>query len=268
MSDIIKDCSDLRLVEAIETSWFELFAYWGLTPYGEVYENQYLKRVNIGFPYCANGVFLAKLTPENLNENIDESLAYFKERGWPMTWWTGPTTRPSDLGRHLEARGLTHESDMPGMAVDLHSMNEDLPKPEGLTIEHVEDVETLKKYMEVMCPNLWAGEFTQNFFDLETSIGFDKSLPRRTYIGYLDRKPVASSHMLLTSGVAGIFCVATVPEARRKGIGTQITLAPLREAREMGYRVGVLQSSQIGLGVYRRIGFEEYCKIGVYRWQD
>ena len=48
--------------------------------------------------------------------------------------------------------------------------------------------------------------------------------------------------------------------------GTTLTLAPLREARAMGYRIGLLDSSNMGLGVYRRLGFQEYCKMSYYVW--
>jgi GNAT superfamily N-acetyltransferase len=57
-----------------------------------------------------------------------------------------------------------------------------------------------------------------------------------------------------------------LPHARRKGIGATITLKPLHQAREMGYRVGVLQATEMGIGVYRRLGFEKYCQIGHYVW--
>ena len=45
-----------------------------------------------------------------------------------------------------------------------------------------------------------------------------------------------------------------------------MTLAPLLEARAMGYRIGVLHASEMGLGVYRRLGFQEYCRLGGYVW--
>jgi predicted acetyltransferase len=72
--------------------------------------------------------------------------------------------------------------------------------------------------------------------------------------------------MILQDGVAGIYAVATLPEARRQGLGTALTLAPLGDARAMGYRVGTLQASPMGYSVYRRLGFQQVCEFGVYLW--
>jgi predicted acetyltransferase len=66
--------------------------------------------------------------------------------------------------------------------------------------------------------------------------------------------------------VAGIYNVGTVPEARGKGIGAAMTLAPLLEARARGYRIAILHASDFGYNVYRRLGFQEYCKMHIFAW--
>jgi len=90
----------------------------------------------------------------------------------------------------------------------------------------------------------------------------------QTYIGWLDGKPVATSLLQLGGGVAGIFSVTTIPEARRKGIGAQVTLYPLLQARDRGYKVGVIESSEMGFDVYQSLGFNEYCRICSYVWRS
>jgi predicted acetyltransferase len=69
---------------------------------------------------------------------------------------------------------------------------------------------------------------------------------------------------VLEPGVAGIYAVATLPQARRQGIGTWMTTLPLLEAKEMGYRVGVLQASSMGHPIYRRLGFADVCTYRQY----
>lgn len=269
MTDIIEDCSNSKLIiEAIEKSWFKQFAFWGSAPSREVYEDQYLKRVTLFAPEHApfNCVHLAQLTPENVHVKIDETVEYFKSRKLPMQWSIGPSTQPIDLGEHLQAKGFTKVSDTPGMAVELESMNEDLPEPPGFTIKPVKDVETLKDWIKAGTEGFGLKQSTSELlFDIESKLGFGEHLPRRSYVGYLNGRPVSCSLLLMMTDVVGLFCVATIPEARRRGIGALVSLIPLKEASERGYKVGVVHSSQMGYGVYRRLGFQDYCRIGMYQ---
>jgi predicted acetyltransferase len=90
--------------------------------------------------------------------------------------------------------------------------------------------------------------------------------PLKLYLGLLDGKPVATSLYYLGEGIAGIYFVATLSEARNQGIGYAITQKSLLDARELGYRVGILQASSMGKPVYLKLGFKEYSRIGSYSW--
>lgn len=58
-------------------------------------------------------------------------------------------------------------------------------------------------------------------------------------------------------------------QARGQGIGGAITLKPLLEARDEGYRYGVLFSTEMGQSVYERIGFRATgTRINRYLWRN
>jgi GNAT superfamily N-acetyltransferase len=75
---------------------------------------------------------------------------------------------------------------------------------------------------------------------------------------------VATTTVYLAAGVAGVYFVMTVPEARRRGIGAAITYGALRAAEGVEY--GVLGASAAGRPVYAGLGFREYCTIELYEW--
>jgi GNAT superfamily N-acetyltransferase len=151
------------------------------------------------------------------------------------------------------------------MAVDLLALKEDSASPAGLTIQTVGDEDALAQWVNAAVTGFGMPDTGEGpCFDLFAGLGFD--MPLRNYVGLLGGEPVAASQLFLAAGVAGIYYVATAPDVRRRGVGTAMTLAPLREARTMGYRIGILQSSEMGLGAYRRLGFKEYCKLSYGIW--
>jgi hypothetical protein len=198
---------------------------------------------DIPSPFC-NNVLRAQFTQNDIDAKIEETLSHYKSRDLPVRWMTSPSTRPADLGNYLKAHGLDHVANYPGMAVHLPELNEELTTSSDLSIQRVGDTKTL----EQMCHTFTSGygvpvSVGNLFFDILSSLGYE--LPMRHYLGWLKGKPVACSSLLLSSGVAGIYIVATVKEARGQGVGSAMTLLPLREARAFGYKIGILGSSEM-----------------------
>ncbi len=99
---------------------------------------------------------------------------------------------------------------------------------------------------------------------MHAALGLGDAQPLQRYLALLGGAPVAIAVLFLGAGVAGIYEVATVPAARRKGIGGAVTLEALRQARALGYRVGVLEASPMGFPVYQRLGFQQTCSFDIY----
>ena len=265
MKAILQDLSTPNLVAAIEDNLFYTLPAFDRWPQAEVHDEAEIKWsiTDIPFPMF-NSIMRAQLAPEKIDATIQSIVSQAKLRKVPLLWWTGPMTQPADIGNHLVEQGFVDEGQMPGMAVNLEKLNENPPMPVGLTVQRVTDNETLKQWIQIFATGFGLPDFVGDaFYDFMHYVDPDTVL---AYLGWQNGQPVATSLLILAAGVAGIYNVATIPEARRQGIGAMMTLIPLRYARDRKYKVGILHASEMGADVYRALGFEEYCKIGQYIW--
>ena len=215
-----------------------------------------------------NSVMNARLTPAQADTAIDLIQKDGRAHHVPILWWITPSTRPADLGKRLEDCGFAVEDDGPGMAVDLGNLGELPPTPAGFSIRLAEEDSSWRQWCIAMGWGFGGSPPDELFIrSWQSFVSTSASETVRPYTGWLNGQPVATSLAFLAAGVAGIYCVATVPEARRKGIAAYMTHHPLMYARCQGYDVGILQSSAMGLGVYSSLGFREYCQVVSYRWQ-
>jgi ribosomal protein S18 acetylase RimI-like enzyme len=236
-------------------------------PDGEVHENAELTWFYTGRPYL-NVVTRTHLTSDDeayAHQKITEMIDYYKKRHQDFAWQVNPHTNPTNMGTLLEARGFTAVVYHTWMALDIRRMNELFPLLPNLVITEVMDARALSVFRDVAQRGFETPESqTQTYYDNYLANGFGPGNAWHHFIGYLDGEPVADSSLLLYAGIAGIYGVATLAEVRRLGIATQMTLHALREARKSGYRVAVLVPSNMGINIYRRIGFAEYSQSIIY----
>lgn len=218
----------------------------------------------IAHPYL-NRVYRALFRSEDVDGRIAAILTYFESRGSPLSWHVGPSSRPCDLGSRLRERGLTCVEDETGMALDLAALPQDLEMPAGLVIERVTDVQRLRSWVDVVtssfcCP----ARVASALYDVHEATGFGQEAPWRLYLGSMGGEPVGTSRVFFSGKVAGVYHVATKPEARRQGVGTAMTVYALRDTQELGYQMAVLRAAQAALGIYLKLGFREYRTFSRY----
>ncbi|MDP9330402.1 MAG: GNAT family N-acetyltransferase [Actinomycetota bacterium] len=240
------------------------FALLGKAPGTELHEDADRVWYLSGLPHLIlNGVVEARYEGPDPEAWIDEALAPFRTRQLPMIWITDPTSRPIDLEERLLGRGLERVADSPGMAVELAGVSDDLPPAVEIRRVDGDDVE-LERAMQLVTDVFEMPAFVGRYFlDLFGALPGELRDQVRNYVALVEGRLVGASSMFMLAGVAGMYNVVTAPDARRLGVGTALTARPLLEARAMGYRAGVLQSSEMGLSVYREIGFRELCRV---RW--
>jgi GNAT superfamily N-acetyltransferase len=211
-----------------------------------------------------NGAVLAHLDGA-LDDRIAKVLGWFREKSVPWRWIVGPVTVPADLGPRLLSAGMRAASDHPGMVLRLDRMRDEPPDLPGLEVREVLNDSDFSAWADVQ-RETWGltDESDQAWRDAHIRLGFGPTKPLRNYVAFVDGQAVGGAAVFFAEGVAGIYNVAVTQAARGRGIGREVTLAALREARALGYNLSTLGSSELGLPVYQRIGYEEVCRIRVY----
>jgi GNAT superfamily N-acetyltransferase len=266
MSNIFTDLSPEALHKISMEQFIASFTCFAGVPGVEVVESEAMIRlVSPGIPnWLTNTVLRCRFPAAQADGLIDETTAYFRARGVRPHWRLCPGDRPADLEARLVAKGHVAGEEQIAMAVDLEKVNQRISSPTGLVIERVTDAATMQE-KHGWLNRLGTGQSLGTLLlDLFTAVGFADDSVWQHYLADLNGETVAWASVFYAAGAAGIYAVGTRPEARRQGIGSAITLRALRDAHQRGYRIGLLQSSQMGYNVYRKLGFEPCFAIKAY----
>jgi GNAT superfamily N-acetyltransferase len=261
---------DQAAVEYIVTNSKELFKYFGNSSQCELlYSNNYQGFItDIPHP-MVNGIFDAQLTSELIEEGIENIIDLYQENHVPFEWYVWPTSTPADLSKHLLANNFSHSHNMPSMLADLAALPTEVPIPANVRLERISSEVLLLDWMVPFKAGYQMPEiFNDYFFALWKEFGFSNELPVQHYLAYIGDKPAACVTLYLgENNIAGIWNVATSPEARGKGIGTAITWKACYEALQKKYQYAILLASKMGYNIYKNLGFKEYFETQVYIWQ-
>ena len=271
MQTILSDFSEQKTVKtSIRENWKHYHYCLGRSPSVELSIGRYLTWFITKMPdHFMNLVVCTELPTEGFDELIKTALRHFRSLHIQKLSWLVEEGIPAlKIKKQLIAHGLTvEESFAIEMAVDLSALPESTVSPTGLKIIPVEDQNTLSKWIHVASISFGVPEeFESTWYEFFVEAVFD--LPFRCYLALLNGQPVGTSQLFLSAGVAGIYNVTCIPEARGQGIGAALTLAPLLYARDVEYRIGVLQASALGYRVYRRLGFQDFGQLSVYLWHN
>lgn len=214
-----------------------------------------------------SGIAASRLVGD-VEAQVARVLEVFRAERCAFRWWLTPSTRPQGLAPVLQAHGMRHAYDAPGMAADLTTAPLDVPLPENVTIRRARDAEALTPWMDVFMPVFSRPPAERAIWrEAYERFGFADDATWTHFLAFLGDEPVATTTLLLDGALAGVYHVATLPGARGRGIGSAVTRAAMRYARDRGATQAALQSSESGLGVYRSLGFVQYCDLSLYDWR-
>jgi GNAT superfamily N-acetyltransferase len=84
------------------------------------------------------------------------------------------------------------------------------------------------------------------------------------YVGYADGEPVVSGLGWRTGRTIGVYSIATIPSARRRGYAAAMTARVVADGLRVGCDAAALQASEMGRPIYERLGSRTIVRYVAY----
>jgi hypothetical protein len=171
---------------------------------------------------------------------------------------------PADVAAYLVERGYVAGGSLPAMGVDIARM-EPTALPKGYEFVRIGSGPESEEWVRQFAVGYQLPLGVTEYFSPRAAGATTAADAALQFFAIRHNGVIVSTSVCyLRDGLAGIYCVSTVPEERRKGLGEHATAEPLRLAAKLGYGVGVLQSSEAGYPVYRKLGFTDYGGVPLF----
>jgi RimJ/RimL family protein N-acetyltransferase len=200
------------------------------------------------------------------DELIERAQSFFGTRGRGFAVWVrGGEAGDEDLAATCEAAGLQMVYAMPEMV--LETKVEERPAPDGMTLRRVASTEDAEDYWRVAASSYASLGFPPDVFAFYENDEGLRADGVAAFLARADDRPVGIAMTILSHGVAGVYWVGCVEEARGRGMGWSVTAAAVNAGFEMGAGIASLQASPMGESLYRRMGFETIYDYRLYMCQ-
>jgi ribosomal protein S18 acetylase RimI-like enzyme len=214
-------------------------------------------RFPAGAPNCVFPMALNISAPALL----DEAREYFTPlaRGFSVY---APAHLGPGIARECESKQWPQLSDAPGMVLTERVQAPTLPT--GVAHRAVQNEAVAEDFIAVTA-------------EAYESIGLPNKVARKllsqparwsqpyiyTEVAYESERPVAAGMLLFSHGIAGVYWVGTISEARGRGHAHRVMSNLSNRAFDCGAGCVVLQATTFGEPVYRKLGYREFTR---YPW--
>lgn len=193
------------------------------------------------------------------SDDLDAALAWIAGLDVPHRLWIHEELT-GRLARVARRHGMVPESWlMPQMV--LRPVPDTPSSAPAVTVRAVSDAPQLDEFRGIFVADGMSDGVARRLFSASFAADPDVQL----VVASLDGRPVGTSLALRTGDVSGVYAVGTLPDARRRGVGTAATWAAIAAGSTWGCDAIVLQSSEMGLPMYRAMGFRTVVRFAVFR---
>ncbi len=193
-----------------------------------------------------------------VDQLVDDISAWLRARGAVPHFRVSPFTRPSNLAQILEQRGFVRTETETQMV--LAAQDAEAAANPRVCVEQT-DLSEVERWVAIQQRGFGLSATSSLAVDLARAAvalsGINPFLARLDGISTTGGDAVGAGMLIAWDGACGIYGVATVPAARRQGVGTALVRAMIQTARARGSMPICLQveTGSATQRWYERLGF-------------
>ncbi|MTI40544.1 N-acetyltransferase [Fulvivirga lutimaris] len=188
---------------------------------------------------------------------LEDIIRYYTNKDFDFCIWVNAENLTDNLKEIFKSVNVSHQNEEVGMVLDL-SQYEVIVSDRHNDIVVVSDSEVLSDYANIIAANWSPPDKNVNAYYENTSEYYLQNPDGVKLLVYYDGgTPLATVELFPSdNSTIGIYGLATLEDARGKGIGSALMTKCLNMAKKSGYKKVVLQASEDGIGIYKKLGFQ------------
>ncbi|UCD22566.1 MAG: GNAT family N-acetyltransferase [Chloroflexota bacterium] len=254
------------VLQALEHNLWSLWSWFGRGPDCSLHDEGDALWFETPIPTLPYNMVLRFAVTSDIDRRINSIVEHYRRRRVTFLWVIHPSSMPKDLGDRLRKRGLQEVEVCSGMAANLTDLHEPPSVPTDFEIREL-DNETAANQLIEFAAWRWhvpeeAKPHLRGYIQL-WHIGKPSAL-LRCWMAWCGGLPVSKVALHCAAGAAGIYAVATRPQARGQGLAGTLTLEALKSARHNGYQLAVLHSTPMAVNLYSKLGFRHVAPFRLF----
>ena len=181
--------------------------------------------------------------------SIEQVIAPYRELRLPFQWWLTRGAEPAGLRERLDALGMETWGGATMMCLPLEGWAPQYQAPPAsVTMGRALNDDETQAAVNIIC-NVFYIPRAPMLRWTTLNPAFD------LWVAWMGARPVAAMATLLDGDTVGVYHVATIPGARRRGLAGNLLLLALRDALARGARWATLTATPEARALYEALGF-------------
>lgn len=196
-------------------------------------------------------------SPEISKDDFIEVIKSFQNNSKDFCIWVNKENLSKATESVFNGLELSVQNEEVGMVLDLERFtNTEVLDQAGIT--KVDSKEALIRFAEVLAAN-WSppDQNVLEYYNITANNFLNSDIDLFYYVH--NGNPCTTVELFPSNAdTAGIYGLATLEDFRGQGIGMKVMSFLLNHAKKSGYKSLILQATEDGIGIYKKLGFEPY----------